>query len=242
MMDVHALRAGEDERGTAFRLQAQGSGAGQFADPVGPGAGGVDDDRGAERLSAGLDVPCTLVIAAQADDFGVGVDFALIAADASQVSLMQGVGVDVGGGRIVDRAVDFFPAQDGYQRAGLVGAEQLHLRHRGFRALVLPVQFVRVAGEIHGHFAAWRQQRVFTEAAGRIVEKIPAGQGQCANLRGAVGGGVQGGRTSGGMVGRMGFAFEYDHAAMLRQPETGGSAGDTAADDDEICLAHERLL
>jgi hypothetical protein len=29
---------------------------------------------------------------------------------------------------------------------------------------------------------------------------------------------------------------------VLRQPETGGSAGNPAADDDEICLAHERLL
>jgi hypothetical protein len=40
----------------------------------------------------------------------------------------------------------------------------------------------------------------------------------------------------------MGFAFEHNHPPVLRQPETGGSAGNPAADDDEICLAHERLL
>ncbi|MNC73148.1 hypothetical protein D3C75_1242990 [compost metagenome] len=40
----------------------------------------------------------------------------------------------------------------------------------------------------------------------------------------------------------MGFAFEHDHAAVLRQPETGGSAGNPAADDDEVCLAQEILL
>jgi hypothetical protein len=40
----------------------------------------------------------------------------------------------------------------------------------------------------------------------------------------------------------MGFAFEHDHAPVLRQPETGGSAGNPAADDDEICMAHECLL
>ncbi|MNC12315.1 hypothetical protein D3C75_600340 [compost metagenome] len=242
MVDVHAFGAGEDERGTAFGLQAQGFGAGQFADLVGPGAGGVDDDWRAERLAVGLNVPYTLAVAAQADDFAVGMHFALVAADTAQIALVQGIGVNVAGGRVVDGAVDLFPAQDRHQRAGLVGAEQLHLRHRGFCALVLPVQFVRVAGQVHGHFAPRGQQRVFAETAGRVVEKVPAGQGQRPYLRGAVGRGVQRRRTAGGVIGRMGFAFEHDHAAVLRQPETCGSTGNSAADDDEICLAHERLL
>ncbi|MNL14848.1 hypothetical protein D3C87_1358080 [compost metagenome] len=155
---------------------------------------------------------------------------------------MQGVGVDVAGGRVVNCAVDFFPAQDWQARTGFFGAEQLHLRDRRLGAQVLIVQFGGIIGEVHGHFAAWRQQRVLAEAAGRGVEKVTAGLGQGTNLRGAVGGGKQCGGTSGGVVGRMGFTFEYHHAPVLRQPETGGSAGNPAADDDEVCLAHENLL
>ncbi|MNI22019.1 hypothetical protein D3C73_755640 [compost metagenome] len=242
MVDVHALGTGEDEGGAAFRLQAQRSGAGQFTDLVGPGPGGVNDDRRAEGLGVGLHLPCPVSITAQAEHFGVGVHFAFVTADAAQVALMQGVGVDVAGGRIVDRAVDFFPAQDRQAYTGLFGAEQLHLRHRGFGAQVLIVEFGRVTGEIHGHFTARGQQRVFAETAGGSVEKIATGLGQCANLRCAIGSGEQRRRTSGGVIGRVGFTFEHDHACVLRQPEPGGSAGDPAADDDEICLAHERLL
>ncbi|MCY1186348.1 hypothetical protein D9M73_272120 [compost metagenome] len=104
-------------------------------------------------------------------------DFALVAADSTQVALVQGVGVDVAGGRVVDGAVDLFPAQDRHERAGLVGAEQLHLGDRGFGAQVLIVQFGRVAGEVHGHLAARGQQRMFAEAAWRIVEEVAAGLG-----------------------------------------------------------------
>ncbi|MNO90193.1 hypothetical protein D3C76_816960 [compost metagenome] len=242
MVDVHALGAGEDEGRAALGLQAQRPGAGHFADLVGPGAGGVDDHRRAEGLVLGLHLPQACAITGQAQDFAVGMDFALVTADSPQVTLMQGIGVDVAGGRIVDRAVDFFPAQDRHERAGFVGAEQLHLRHCGFGTQVLVIQFGRVTGQVHGHFAAWGQQRVFAETGRRGVEEIPAGLGQRPHLRGAVGGGVQRRRTAGGVIGRMGFAFEHDHAAVLRQPETCGSTGNSAADDDEICLAHERLL
>ncbi|MNF88987.1 hypothetical protein D3C84_714920 [compost metagenome] len=242
MVDVHAFGAGKDERGAALRLQAQRLGSGKCTDLVGPGAGGVDDDWRAEGLGVGLNLPDTFGIAAQALHFAVGMDFTFIAADATQITLVQGIGVDVAGGRVVDRPVDFLATQDRHPRAGFFGAEQLHLRHRGFCTLVLLVQLIRVTGEIHGHFAARGQQRVFAEATGRRVEKNAAGLGECTNLRSAVCGGVQRSRASGGVISRVGFAFEHDHAAVLRQPETGGSAGNPAADDDEVCLAHEILL
>ncbi|MNF87500.1 hypothetical protein D3C84_699680 [compost metagenome] len=242
MVDVHAFGAGKDEGRAALGLQAQRPGAGHFTDLVGPGAGGVDDDWRAEGLVLGLHLPQACAITGQAQDFAVGMDFALVTADSPQVTLMQGIGVDVAGGRIVDRAVDFFPAQDRHERAGLVGAEQLHLGDRGFGAQVLFVQLGRVTGEVHGHLAARGQQWVFAETGRRGVEEIPAGLGQRPNLRRAIGGGVQRRRPAGGVIGRMGFALEHDHPCVLRQPETGGSAGYSAADDDEVCLAHERLL
>jgi hypothetical protein len=37
----------------------------------------------------------------------------------------------------------------------------------------------------------------------------------------------------------MGFTLEHDHFAVRRQPEPGRSAGNPAADDDEICVVHE---
>ena len=121
----------------------------------------------------------------------VGANLTAVAADATQVALVQGVGVDVAGGGVIQRTVDFFAAQDRQLPTGFVGAEQLHLRHSGLGAQVLGVQLGRIADEIHRQLATWRQQWVFAETAGRVVEKLTTGQGQRTHLRGAIRGGIQ---------------------------------------------------
>ena len=241
MMSVHAFRAGKDKCGAAFRLQTQRLRTGQGSDLVGPRTGGIDKHRCAERLAIGLYDPQAIGIAAQAEHFAICAHFAVVAPDAAQVALMQRVGVDVTGRWVVDRAVDFFPAQDRQTRAGFVGAEQLHLRHRGFGAEVLVVQFGGITDEVDGHFAARGQQWVLAKTARRTIEKRAARLSQCADLCGAVGGGVQRGGATGGVIAGMGFTLEHDHFAVRRQPEPGGSAGNPAADDDEICVAHVGL-
>ncbi|MNE05744.1 hypothetical protein D3C76_391700 [compost metagenome] len=242
MVHVQALGWREDERRAAFRLQAQGCGTGQFADGVGPGPGGIDQYRRAEAGIAGVDLPEPLGAAFQAQYFAVGVDLALVAANATQVALVQGVGVDVAGAGVVQRAVDLLRAQDRHARAGFCCAQQLHLRYAGFRAFILASQFFGVAVEVHGHFPTGGQQRVFGKALGRRVEECPAGQGQGAHLGRAICRGVERSRAAGGVISRVRFAFKHDHPRLLRQPETRGCTGDAAADDDVVSLLHEILL
>ena len=172
----------------------------------------------------------------------VGAHLALVAADTAQVALVQGVGVDVASGGVVDSPVDFFTAQDRQACTGFIDRQALHLFYSGLGAQVLAVEFGRVTVEIHGHFAPWRQQWVFAETCGWLVEEGPAGQRQRAYLRGAVRGGIECRRTPGGVIGRVVFTLQHQHLAVLRQPEPGGRAGNAAADNDEVCLAHEELL
>ncbi|MNO99885.1 hypothetical protein D3C76_916670 [compost metagenome] len=242
MVHVQAVGRREDEGRAAFRLQAQGRGTGQFTNGVGPGASGVDQYRRAEAGVGGVDVPKAVGTAFQAHDFAVGVDLALMAADTAQVALVQGIGVDVAGAGVVQCAVDFFRTQDRHTRAGLCGAQQLHLGHAGLGAFILALQLLGVAIEVHGHFPARGQQWVFGKTLGWRIEERPAGQGQGTHLGRAVSGCVQGGGAAGGVVAGVRFAFEHDHPRLLRQPETRGRTGNAAADDDVVSLLHEILL
>ncbi|MNR65459.1 hypothetical protein D3C85_1885000 [compost metagenome] len=65
-MDIQALGAGKDKGCPALGLHAQRLGTGQLANLVGPGTGGVDDDRRAEGLGVGLNLPLPFGITAQA--------------------------------------------------------------------------------------------------------------------------------------------------------------------------------
>ena len=105
----------------------------------------------------------------------VGAHVSLVAADTAQVALVQGVGVDVASGGVVDSPVDFVTAQDRQACTGFIDRQALHLRHGGLGAQVLAVEFGRVTVEINGHFAPGRQQGMFAEACGWLVEKGPAG-------------------------------------------------------------------
>ena len=106
---------------------------------VGPGTGGVDEDRRGEGRILGAHLPQAIGVAAQAQHMAVGAHFALVAADTAQVALMQGVGVDVTGGRVVDCPVDFFTAQDRQACTGFIDRQALHLLYGRLGAQVLAV-------------------------------------------------------------------------------------------------------
>ncbi|MNT45921.1 hypothetical protein D3C72_1825360 [compost metagenome] len=109
-MAVDALGAGEDEGRATFGLQAKRLRTSQYTDVVGPGASGVDQHRCAEAATAGLHLPEPLVVAAQLLDLAIAVHFTLLTADTAQIALVQGIGVDVAGARVVKGAVDFVAA------------------------------------------------------------------------------------------------------------------------------------
>ncbi|MND77329.1 hypothetical protein D3C80_690040 [compost metagenome] len=107
---VDTLGASEDEGGAALGLQAKRLGTGQYTDLVGPGTGSVDQYRRAEGATAGLHLPVAVVSTAQVLDLAIAVDLALLAADTAQVTLVQGIGVDIAGAWVVERTVDFVAA------------------------------------------------------------------------------------------------------------------------------------
>ncbi|MDT4858974.1 hypothetical protein FQZ97_934670 [compost metagenome] len=236
-MRIHTLRRGEDEGSAALGLQTQGTDAGQLGELVAPGTGGIDQYRRLEAALAGADLPL-LALALDAGHFATELNLPAVAANAAQVTLVQGVGVDVGGAGIEHGALDLVAAQHRHQRARLLGAEHLHVGHLLAGAVELALQLFGVAAEVHHHLAARREQRMFAEAFRRCVEEGAAGGGQGAYLGRAVGHGIERGGAPGGVVAGMLFAFQHQHAAVARQPVTGGGAGDSGADDDEVNLVH----
>ncbi|MCY1432879.1 hypothetical protein D9M71_488880 [compost metagenome] len=237
LVHIHALRRGEDEGGAALGLQAQGANAGERGELVAPGAGGVDQHRRLEIALAGDDQPL-LALALDASHFAAELHLPAVATDAAQVSLVQGVGVDVGGAGIEHGALDLVAAQYRHQRAGFVGAEHPHVGDVFEGAVELALQLFGVAAEVHHHLAARREQRMFAEAFRRCVEEGAAGGGQGAYLGRAVGHGIERGRAPGGVVAGVLLALQYQHPPVARQPVTGGGAGDPGTDDDEVGLIH----
>ena len=109
--------------------------------------------RGDEAALGGFHPPL-LALAAHAGDLAAVPHFPAVAANAAQVTLMQGVGVDVGGTGIEHGALDLIAAQYRHQRAGLIGAEHPHVGHVLAGVVELALQLFGVAGEVHHHFAA----------------------------------------------------------------------------------------
>ena len=73
----------------------------------------------------------------------IGQHLATVAADATQIALVQRVGVDIAGGRVVQRAVDFFPAQDRQLGAGFIGdAAELNAQYLSAKATVAQVELL----------------------------------------------------------------------------------------------------
>ena len=94
--------------------------------------------------------PCAL----DASHFAAVLNLLAVAANAAQVTLMQGVGIDVGGTGIEHGAPDLVAAQYRHQRAGLIGAEHPRVGHVLAGAIELALQLFGVAGEVHHHLAA----------------------------------------------------------------------------------------
>ncbi|MCY1450409.1 hypothetical protein D9M71_672120 [compost metagenome] len=127
VLHVLPFRRREEEGSPAFRLQAQRGDAGQCGDPVAPGARRVDQHRRAEALVGAAHFPES-VHPFDGQHLAIQVDAPAVVADAAQVALQQGVGIDVGGGWVVHRAVDLLPAQRREHRAGLVDIQQAGFR------------------------------------------------------------------------------------------------------------------
>lgn len=171
MVAVDALGGGEDEGSAALGLQAEGTSAGQYPDVVRPGARGVDQHGGAETALVGMHLPQPLGVTLHPLHLAIAAHFALLPANAAQVALVQGIGVDVAGARVVEGAMDFVPTQHRQAGAGLVGIEQLEFGHAGLGAEVLALQFGRIAVEVDGHLTARGEQRMLGETTGRMIEK-----------------------------------------------------------------------
>jgi hypothetical protein len=144
---IHTFRRREDERGAALGLQTQRPDARPFGELVAPGAGGVDQYRRLEATPTDTDLPL-LAPALNASHFAAVLNLRAVAANAAQVTLMQGVGVDISGTGIEHGALDLVAAQYRHQRAGLIGAEHPHVEHvlAGAVELALPARYVPPVG------------------------------------------------------------------------------------------------
>ncbi|MNO90218.1 hypothetical protein D3C76_817240 [compost metagenome] len=212
-LHVLPFRRREEERRAAFRLQAQRRDAGQRGDPVAPGARRVDQHRCAEALAGAAHFPES-VHTLDGERLAVQVDAPAVVADAAQVALQQGVGVDVGGGRVVHSAVYLLPAQRREHRAGLVDTQQTGFRDIRPGAFELALQFLGIALEVHDDLSARAEQWMLGEALRRCIEEGAAGTGQRAYLRRAVGRGVQRGGAAAGVVAGMRLAFQHRYPAV----------------------------
>ncbi len=238
---VDARRRGEDEGRAALGLQAQRADAGQPGDGVAPGARCVDQHRRAVAAGGAADFPGA-VDPADLQRFVVAQDLPLVAADAAQVALVQGVGIDVGAGGVVGGAEDLVATQHRHDRAGLFRVQQAHLRHQRLAAFVLTAEFFRIVAEVDHHFRTRAEQRMLAEAGRRVVEEGPAGGGERAHLGCAVGHRVVRGGAAGGVVAGLRLALQHHDPAVGRQPVAGGCAGDAGTDDEVIRFDHAALL
>ncbi|MDT4854128.1 hypothetical protein FQZ97_884160 [compost metagenome] len=134
--------------------------------------------------------------------------------------------------------MDLLPAQRREHRAGLVDIQQAGFRDVRPGAFELALQFLRIALEVHDDLSARAEQWMLGKALWRRIEEGAAGAGQRAHLWRAVGGGVQRGGAAAGVVAGMRLTFQHRYPAMPRQPEAGGGAGDSGADDEVVHFDH----
>ncbi|MDT4846087.1 hypothetical protein FQZ97_800950 [compost metagenome] len=142
--------------------------------------------------------------------------------------------VHVGGVGFVHRAGHLLGAQRRHHLARLLAIEALGADVHGAQQFPVRFELVQVLGARNHHRAARREQRVLGEAFGRVFEEGAAGHGEGAHLRRAVALHEERGRTAGGVVARLGFAFEQDHAGMRGEPVGHRGPGDAAADHEVV--------
>ncbi len=111
--------------------------------------------------------------------------------DATQVTLVQRCGVDIGGAGVKQCAMHQLTTQHRNQRAGLVSTEQASLCNMFTGLLVLALQLDCVTAEIHHQLATWREQGMLGEAGWRGIVENATGGRQRADLGRAVGDGIQ---------------------------------------------------
>jgi hypothetical protein len=229
---MRALGHVEGEGGAPLRHQPHDAGSRHPRHHVGPGAGGVDHDRCLEGSGAGRDGP--VAIGAELHHLGIGHHLAAAGAETLEESVMDRVHVHVAGVRLPDRGLGVTGLEERHLRRELVGADHrdrvdraaaFFQRHRQ-RGLLI------VAADQQG--AAGAQQRMLGETLRRRLEEGPAGAGDRADRPVAVDLGIERGGAAGGVVARLGFAFEHDDPGVAGELVGGGGAGDAGADHDEV--------
>ena len=204
----------------------------QRCQPVGPGAGGVDEDGGGDLAVARAEQPL-VTPALKAQQLRAGAERAAEGAQAAEEGLKDGSHVHVGRRRVEEGRGDVVAAQRRDERAGLVGAEQAGILAwgPGFRFGADEVELV-LPGDAED--AARGDERRVGEAGRRVVVEGGAGEVEAADDGVAVERGQQGCGAAGGMVARLGLALEQQHAAALGQGGRRRGARDPGAHHHDI--------
>ena len=181
--DLHTLGLFEGKRSAAMGHQANGLGAEQVADPVGPGTGGVDHRvREQARAIAQAQFP-KLVAALRALHLGKGFQHPAVLTHSAQEALVQRMYVDVHRAPVEQRPVDPVRTQASHARQRLVPVKSLQVGAAQQQLAVLPLQqrLLIGAGEIHR--AARPKQRLLGKSLWWLGEELAAGACQCAHGR-----------------------------------------------------------
>jgi hypothetical protein len=152
---------------------------------------------------------------------------------------VDGVHIHVGGVGLVHGAQHLFGAQRGHHLARLLAAQAGGAGVHGAQHFPVGFELGHVFCARDHHRAARREQRMLAEAFGRVFEESAARHGEGAHLRCAVAFHEEGGGSAGGVVARLRFAFEKDHACVRSEPVGHRGPGDAAADHEEV--SHDGL-
>jgi hypothetical protein len=231
----YALRRREDEGRPAPWLQSDRPDAGKLRYHIGPGTRGVEHNGRFPCGVARAHLP-TAAFALQSADGGVAHDSASRMPESAQVTLVNRVHIHVGRVGLEKCALDSFAAQHRNQRAGRCGIEPLCPRRQGPQDVPVLGQQRLLPVRSHHQGAARSEQRVFSESLRRILQEGAAGAGERAHLGRAITFHEQRRGAPGGVIARLGLAFEQHDAAMRGQPIADRRSGDAATDDEEVGL------
>ncbi|MCY1409990.1 hypothetical protein D9M71_253520 [compost metagenome] len=227
-------RAGEGERATSARLQADARHPALLGHTVRPGTCSIDQTSGLQTAAISqLHLPHAAQVAGL-DQLGVAAQFTAGSAITPQEALVQGMYIKVHRTWLKHRAGQGFATQAGYQCQGRVPVQQADFCAIGqvLRVSLLKQFTLLQAGHIQT--ASRLQQRVLAEALRWRFVEGSAGAGQCLDLWGAVSLHEHGRRTPGGMVARLRFTLDQQHALLTGQAVAQRSAGDASTDDQGV--------
>ena len=205
-VDVDAGRRIDEKRRAAVGRDAERTKTRKRCELVGPGARGIDDNGRLEFAGRRAHDPVRGFFL-QRRHARIGDENAAARAELAQISLMQGMDVDVGGVGLEDGSGRVTVAQ---QRANLlrfVCIDRARIRRNvGQREERAQFRQLVVSGDVKR--SARAHQRVLDEAVRRRIEEFAAGAAERAHDGVAIGLGKKRGRTARGVVARLGFAFE----------------------------------